>query len=92
MLYFKTFLAVQPTPLCYHLSLAANIGQVLKLHLLISYCKSSPLQSHNNNKTKIISLQEQCVTQHQLYLTDFNFQTLNMTTLSLQGAFDHAKL
>lgn len=85
-------LAVQPIPLCYHLSLAANRGQVLKLHLLMCYCQSSPLQSLNNNKTKIISLWEQCVTQHQFYLTDFNFQTLIMITLSLQTAFDHTKL
>lgn len=83
-------LAVQPIPLCYLLSLAANIGQVLKLHLLMSSCQSSLLQSHNNKKTKIVSLQEQCVTQHQFYLPDFNFQTLNISTLSLQTTFDHA--
>lgn len=80
-------LAVQPIPLCHHLSLAANIGQVLNLHLLMSYFQSSPLQSRNNNKTKIISLREQCVSQHQFHLTDFNFQTLNMSTLSIKNCF-----
>lgn len=33
---YKIVLAVQPIPLCHHLALAANIDQVLKLHLLTS--------------------------------------------------------
>lgn len=37
-----------------------------------SYYQSSPLWSQTTNKTRTISLQEQCVTQHQFYLADFN--------------------